>query len=191
LRYLPFTKAAIKNDNAQVFDAEADRKFNASFTKGLRAYHKHLDKIAVRLGPTAHKFFRFGFAETGLHDGLLLSFSLGDRLASKEHPSKLRFGKGKSVVRIEVLNHEQNAVHVFECKRLHKVIVDIPSVDPLWFTPGGTVGQIYSYEIVALSAELLQLEWLLDSGGTITIDFEKLIYRRKNAKSQNARLRAR
>jgi hypothetical protein len=68
----------------------------------------------------------------------------------------------------------------FEFRTLRKVIVDIPSKEPLWFEAGQTLGHIYSCEIVAVSPKYLRIEWLLDSGGTIVIEFEKLLYRSKS-----------
>jgi hypothetical protein len=178
MRYFPNNKAAIKNDNARKYDAEADKKFLAAFKRGIRAYHNHLDKIAGRLGPGAYRFFRFGFEEAGLHDGFLLDFSMGDAIDSVEKAlSKLRFGSGKSIIRMRVLSYMQDTEHTFEFGKLRRVLVDIPSTEPLWFKVGGTLGQIYSYEIVAASPKYLRIEWLLDSGGTILIEFEKLHYR--------------
>jgi hypothetical protein len=180
VRYFSFMKAAVKNDNSANFDEEFDRKYNATFTRGLRAYRKHLDKIASRLGPGAYEFFRFGFAETGLHDGFVLSLSMGDAVGfSEEQYKRLRFGKGKSIVELRILSYAKDFLHTFVYHRLRKVVVDIPSADPLFFEAGRTLGQVYSYEMLAVSEKYLKNEWLLDSGGTITIEFEKLIYKRK------------
>lgn len=109
MRYFPFTKASHRNDNARKYDAEADKKYEAAFRRGIRAYHKHLDKIAERLGRGAYHFFRFGFAETGLHDGFMLCFSMGDAIDSttKALP-KMRFGSGKSILRMRVLSYRQD-----------------------------------------------------------------------------------
>ena len=173
-------KAAIKNDHAPVFDTQADKKLTAAYFRGLSAYYRHLDSIKARLGQRAYKFFRFGSEETGLHDGFLMSLNMGDGVGlGQQHLPKLRFRNRKSVVHMQVLNYERDVLHVFEFKKLRKVVVDIPSAEPLWFKAGETLGQIYTYEIVAASPKYLRNEWLLDSGGTITIEFEKLIYRCK------------
>jgi len=188
VRYFPVVKEVIKNDNAPVFDETADKKFTAAYFRGLRAYYKHLDSIKARLGRGAYNFFRFGSEDTGLHDGFLLSLNMGDGLGvTQQRFPKLRFGNEKSVVQMQVLNYKRDTLHSFEFKKLRKVVVDIPSEDPLWFTAGKTLGQIYTYEIVAASPKYLRNEWLLDSGGTITIEFEKLIYRRKPLMVKNRR----
>jgi hypothetical protein len=180
MRYFPHVKAEVLNDNAQKFDASAARKFSAATSRGLRNYHRHLETIAHRLEAKAYRFFRFGFAETGLHDGLLLSLSIGDAIGwPEERISKLQFGKGKSIVEMQVLNYERDTLHSFRFRKLKKVVFDVPSATPLWFKPGRTLGHIYSYEIVSVSPKYLRTEWLLDSGGTIIVEFEKLDYHRK------------
>jgi hypothetical protein len=148
--------------------------------RSWRAYWAHLDKIADRLGPKAYKQFRFETDQTSLHDAFLLSMSFGDLVSgdSKAY-ARLRFAHGPSTVLMQLLNYEKSTLHIFEFKRPRKLVVDAPSSVPLYFRPGTTLGQIYHYEICAVSPELLQIEWLLDSGGVIQIHFEKLIYRTK------------
>jgi hypothetical protein len=187
LRYFPFIKSAIKNDNAANFDVKSDKKYTAAFNRGLRAYNTHLDKIAERLGPRAYRFFRYGFAETGLHDGFLVGFTFGDGIGLREEQlERLRFGRGPSIGQLQILSYAHDALHTFVFKKPRTVTVDIPSADPLFFGEGTTLGQIYSYEVVAVSPRYLRNEWLLDSGGTITVEFEKLYYRRQKLKIKNA-----
>jgi hypothetical protein len=50
------------------------------FLKSQKSYHRQLDKLENRLPRNAWKFFKLGFAETSLHDGVPLSLSLGDGL---------------------------------------------------------------------------------------------------------------
>src|SRR5262245_60959218 len=119
MRYFRYTKAAIRNDHARVFDAKADRAYTAAFLRGLRAYQKHLARSADRLEPAAYNFFRFGFAETGLHDGFILSLSMGDAVKATEGRfPPLRFGQSRSVVRMHVLSYAKNMLHSFEFKKL-------------------------------------------------------------------------
>jgi hypothetical protein len=183
LRYFN-TKEVVKLDIAEVQDLVANKKWHAASSRALRHYYKHLDKIVGRLQPAAYDFFKFGFGETGLHDGFLLSLNMGDGIGlSEQQISRLRFGQGKSVVEMRILNYEHTLLHVFTFKGLRKVIVDIPSSDPLYYRKGQTsLGQIYSYELVAASPKYLRIEWLLDSGGTIVIEFEKLVYQCKKVK---------
>jgi hypothetical protein len=151
--------------------------------RSWRRYWSHLDKIADRLGAKAYNFFRFGANETGLHDGYLLSFNLGDSiLLSEASYPKLRFSRGPSKVAMTILNFEKTRLYQFVFSGPRKVVVDIPSADPLFFEEGKTLGQIYHYEICSIAPRYLSVEWLLDSGGTILIEFEKLSYSCKHIK---------
>jgi hypothetical protein len=183
LRYFD-TKEGVKLEIAKVPDLVAEKKWHAASIRALRFYYKHLDKIAGRLQPAAYNFFKFGFGETGLHDGFLLNLNMGDGIGrSEQQISRLKFGQGKSVVEMRILNYEHTLLHVFTFKGLRKVIVDTPSSEPLYYKKGQTsLGQIYAYELVAASPRYLRNEWLLDSGGTIVIEFEKLLYQYKKVK---------
>lgn len=167
-------------------DLKAEKVWQASWWK----YWSHLDGIADRLGPNAYKFFRFGANETGLHDGYLLSFTFGDSIDSSESSyPKLRFGKGPTTVAITVLNYEKSKLHQFIFKGPRRVLVDTPSADPLYFGEGKTLGHINHYEVAAISPKYLSVEWLLDSGGTILIECEKLMYSSKRVKIADTKKR--
>jgi hypothetical protein len=182
LRYFESTKDVIIYQNSASADPEMVKKQDREFLRNLRLYHKHLERIADRLGPGAHKFFRWGFAETGLHDGFLLSLNMGDAVSRAEGDySRLDFDNSRSIVQLRALSYEKDLLHTFTFKGLRKVMVDIPSGKPLWFTPGKTLGQIYSYEATAVSSKYLRCEWLLDSGGTIAVEFQKVMYRCEKA----------
>jgi len=192
MRYFESTKDAIIYEHSANADPEVIKKQDREFLRKLRLYYKHLDKIADRLGPGAYKFFRWGFAETGLHDGYLLSLSMGDAVHQAEDDyHRLSFDNSKSIVQLRALSYEKDLLHTFTFKGLRKVVVDIPSGKPLWFTPGKTLGQIYLYEVSAASSKYLRCEWLLDSGGTIAVEFQKLIYRCGKVSKMKERARGR
>lgn len=192
MRYFETTKDAIIYEHSANADPEVVKKHDREFLRKLRLYYQHLDKIADRLGPGAYKFFRWGWAETCLHDGFLLSFSMGDAVAQAENDyNRLRFDNSKSIVQLRALSYEKELLHTFTFKGLRKVMVDIPSGKPLWFSPAKTLGQIYSYEVSAASSKYLRCEWLLDSGGTITVEFQKLMYRCEKASKMKGRTRPR
>ena len=160
-------------------DLEAEKAWQLSW----RRYWSHLDKIVERLGLKAYKLFRFGTEETGLRDGYLLSLNLGDSIdLSEKSFSRLRFGRGPSTVAMTILNYEKTRLHHFVFKSPRKVVIDIPSADPFDFKEGDPLGQIYFYEISSATPKYLTVEWLLDSGGTILIEFERLHYSCKRVK---------
>jgi hypothetical protein len=169
------------NDDTEVpaWDLQLEEAWQLSW----RSYWSHLDEIAERLGPRAYNFFRFGTNEKGLHDGFLLSLNLGDSIALSEASySRLSFGRGPSKIAMTILDFQKTGLYMFEFKGPRKVVIDIPSDDPLYYKEGKTLGQIYHYEIASVSPKYLSIEWLLDSGGTIQIEFEKLVYGRKRVR---------
>jgi hypothetical protein len=88
-----------------------------------------------------------------------------------------------------ILNYEKTRLYCFTFKGPRKVVVDIPSADPLYFEEGKTLGQIYQYEICSVDPRYLSAEWLLDSGGTILIEFEKLTYNSKRIRVPHGKSR--
>jgi hypothetical protein len=170
----------MKADNAQEPDLDVLRGLNIALVRSWQEYCKHLEEIVDRIPPKAYEVFRTENEKLDLHDGYLLSLSIGDCLdESPNSMARLRFGRGPSKIEMKILNYEKNLLHNFVFKSPRKVIVDIPSAEPIWFQEGTTLGQIYTYELTAQSPQTLSAEWLLDSGGTIQIEFEKLIYNRK------------
>lgn len=142
--------------------------------RAVARYHKYLETIADRLGPKAYKFFRYGFAETGLHDAYLLSCNFGDALGGSAADARgLRFNRNRSKIEMKMLTDRKDRLHQFVFKGIHKLVVDIPSGRTMDYREG-CLGLIYSYEVVAASSKYLRCEWLLDSGGTIVIESEKI-----------------
>ena len=153
MRFFKEIKASIKADNSSDPDVALIKKFDRASLREWKRYYGYLDKIAERLGPKAYKFFRFGFAETGLHDAFLLNCCFGDAIdGSNPNFTRLRFGRVRSVFEMKMLTYSKERLHRFTFKGLRKVIVDIPSEEPIWFEKG-KIGQIYSYEVVAVLTE--------------------------------------
>lgn len=188
MRYFPDIKDGIKLDNSSTATTALVRANDAKYLRNLRAYYKHLDKISGRLEKNVYQFFRFGFAEKSLHDGLLVSLSIGDAIGYDDSRIVLspfsRFGHGRGAVEIRIANYERDSLHTFNFSGIKSLSVDIPTADPLWFTPGRSLGTIYTYEIFAASSRYLRCEWLLDSGGTIVVLFERLKYKRRRLAKQ-------
>jgi hypothetical protein len=160
-----------------------DLEMEEAWQRSWRSYWSHLDEIADRLGAKAHEFFRFATNEKSLRAGFVLSLNIGDSIGLDEASySKRRFGEGPSTVALTILNYEKTRLHSFVFKGPRRVLVDTPSGDPLYFNDGKALGQIYLYEICSITPKYLSVEWLLDSGGTILIEFEKLIYHCKSIK---------
>jgi hypothetical protein len=161
-----------------------DREMEQGWQSNWRNYWNHLDEIADRLGPKAYDFFRFCNNDEGLHDGYLLSLNFGDCIALDEAKySRLCFTSSPSSVALTILNYEKTTVYSFLFKAPRRVAVNVPGDDRDYFEEGKTLGQIMMYEIRAISPKYLAVEWLLDSEGTILIEFEKLGFRSKSLRS--------
>ena len=182
MRFFKTTKAHFLADNSNSTPVALIKRYDRALLRNEARYHKYLETIADRLGPRAYKFFQFGFAETGLHDAYLLSCSFGDAIDESEQArAKLRFGSGKSILRMTMLTYGKDWLHHFSFRGLRRVLVDIPS-DVRMHYHEGSLGQIYSYEVVSASPKYLRCEWLLDSGGTIVIESQKIDYSCKRVK---------
>ena len=167
-----------------------DLREEQDWQRKWKSYWRHLDEIADRLGAKAYEFFRFGNNEKSLRAGFILSLNIGDSIGLDEKSyQRPKFWRGPSTVALTILNYEKTKLHSFVFKRPRKVLVDTPSDDPLCFEEGKTLGRIYLYEICSITPKYLSVEWLLDSGGTILIEFEKLTYNCKRAKVPQVRSR--
>lgn len=89
LRYFSYDLIAAANDwNPQTKAGQA--RAEKQFAKAGERYRTALDKLRSRIGRRAWQFFRYGFGPTGLHDGRLVSMSIGDGL------DYIADGKGRS-----------------------------------------------------------------------------------------------
>lgn len=183
MRFFKNAKASWLADNSNDADIALIRKYDRQFLRNSDRYHKYLETIAGRLGPKTYEFFQFGFAETGLHDAYLLSCGFGDALGgTQQELRRLRFGRSKSRVEMRMLTYNKDRLHRFVFKGVGRLIVDIPSEVTMDHREG-CLGQIYTYEVVAVSPKYLLCEWLLDSGGTISIECEKIDHFCKRVKA--------
>ncbi|MGB8261550.1 MAG: hypothetical protein WCE75_14410 [Terracidiphilus sp.] len=137
MRFFKTIKKDYRLDNADEFDLAADLKRVRAQNRSWIRYWKHLDGISARLGPKAYDFFRIGKEEEGLRDAYLLSLNLGDAIDLTESSCRrLRFDREPSIVSLTALNYEKTRLHQFVFKLPRKVVIDIPSSDPLFPRPG-------------------------------------------------------
>ncbi|HEX8735824.1 MAG TPA: hypothetical protein VF721_10900, partial [Pyrinomonadaceae bacterium] len=79
MRYFTYETIAAANDWIEQTESES-KKAEEHFWKLVSQYEQELETIKHRISKPAWNFFRYGFAETGLHDGRLLSFEIGDNM---------------------------------------------------------------------------------------------------------------
>ena len=176
MRYFPEVTPQIALDHAQAADQEASLDSKKASDQSSALYHQHLDTIAGRLGLKAYAFFRHADGDTDLHDGMLASLNIGDAVnGSSAQLARLGFGRGHSVVEMKIANRKRDKMHTFKFRGLQSVVVNIPSSKPRHFETG-QLGHISRYEVVSLDEKYFRMEWLLDGGGTIVIEFERVAY---------------
>jgi len=178
LRYFTYELISAANDWIEQ-SGEDFKQAEKKFRETAEAYKKSLDELKPRLSKPAWEFFRFGFAQTGLHDANLLALRAGDAVYFElDGKQPLRLNKKKASVEIEFLNYEQNLHYLFDAGGVARVKCD------LFVEYGKAFGDLYAYEIAALDEEYLQLGFLFASGATIIVKFRKLIFRKRKIKRE-------
>jgi hypothetical protein len=173
MKYFTYSLIAAANewiDQTEKQAAASEKLFWSTAEK----YNDELDTLRPRVSKKAWEFFRYGFERHGLHDGRLLSLCTGDGLNyAGDGRSPFLLNRQRAGARIELLNREQDFHYTFEFKGLNRVICDLFEGDP-----GGSIGDLFIYELTAVDAERLQLGFLFASGASIVVRFRKLVFRR-------------
>jgi len=143
------------------------------FERAVKTYHRHLDRRRPKVPAAAWRFFRHRDPENTLHDARLINMTIGDipmRLGSSS--------KGRrpftTRVRLEFLTHAEDQLYVFECSRIH-------SIESNLFVPTRERGldDVYTYELCCAPKQRLTLNFLFVTGATITVQFDRLRFRRR------------
>jgi hypothetical protein len=79
LRYFSYDLIAAGNDWVHQTRADEARALK-KLARLTERYREELDQLTSRIGRRAWQFFRYGYGPTGLHDGRLLSMTVGDGL---------------------------------------------------------------------------------------------------------------
>jgi len=159
--------AAMNSDNKDEI-AKAD----ADWDRNLADYQKQLEQLRPRLSASASRFF----SKVGLHDGTLLSFSLGDALDSTE---EIPISRRKTRVRMKVTSGYNGATYTLNYSGIRHIIVDFPSKNPLFYELGGSFGSWGYDELTDAGDGFFRHEILFGSGATITIEFQWFKYERQ------------
>ncbi len=158
-------------------DEEAEQA-DAEWKVNLAEYEKQLELLRPRLSVNASKFF----GKIHLHDGTLLSFSVGDAIDSKE---EIPLKKRKTKVRIVATSIDNNATYILNYSGLRHVNVDFPSDDPLFWELGDSFGDWGYDELTDAGDGFFRHEVLFASGATIAIEFRHFKYNRLPKKKSN------
>ena len=143
-----------------------------SADENLVRYAQRLDALRPRLKERNYRFFK-----SGLHDGRLVAFCVGDGLHIDLDGAKSVSLRDfyRTTVNIKVLNAEFDAIYNLKYQNVSKSVFDFPSEEPLW---GNNIDDWGYDELSEVNEKVLRHEVLFSSGATILIEFEKFSYRR-------------
>src|SRR6266508_1038944 len=112
--------AALNSD-----DKDERSRADAEWDRNRAQYQAQFEQLKLRLSPAASRFF----GKVSLHDGTLLSLSVGDALDSTE---EIPLNKRKTRIRIRVTSIDNCATYTLNYSGIRQVIVDFPSATPLF-----------------------------------------------------------
>lgn len=171
MKYLTYELIAAANG----WNADSNEEYGVpeagggeEFERAVDAYRRELDSIKSRISTPAFKFFRYGRGETGIHDGRLISMSIGDGVTKRD--SRFSGVRNSTEAIITVINFEEDREHVFRLKGVSGANLALV---------GSQFGDIYLCELTAVDDDKLKLSFLFADGHEIGVEFRKLIYRLK------------
>jgi hypothetical protein len=142
----------------------------------LKQYHRSLQDLKPRISRQAWNFFENGYGRWGLHDGRLISLSIGDGLDYRlDGNVPFRINHQRTTARVKFLNYEQDLFYTFDLRGISRVRSDLMKCE----ARNWDLGDLFTYEIVAVDENLLQLGFPFASGASIGAQFKKLIFRKK------------
>lgn len=161
-----------------------DKKINdwalKSSTENFKIYEEQLEALKGRLNKRNWTFFK-----SGLHEGRLISFNVGEGLhldLASSRPLTLR-DFNRTTVTMQVVDCWFKAIYDLKYEKVSKTVFDFPSDEPLF---GGESIDDWGYdEISAVDDKTLRHEVLFSAGTTILIEFAKFSY--KKAKFEGSR----
>jgi hypothetical protein len=180
MRY--FTPELVAKANNWVEQSEAEwRSAQTQFWATADRYIWQLDGLKSRISRPAWKFFRYGYAETGLHDATLLTLSVGDAPggAPGNLPSLSPMWR-KAAARVELLNYEKSLHYTFGMRGLKHFSADMFPFPDQWNR--GIIDDLNTYELTGAETGELEFGLLFVSGATAVFRFERLLFRRQRLK---------
>jgi hypothetical protein len=116
MKYFTYDLLAAANDWTVQSEEERGRA-EAEWAKAVKNYFRDLEKLKTRVSAPALDFFQNGGGESGLHDGRLISASVGDGL---DYPadgiSPFYLCRRTMTARLEFLNYEQDRLYTFDLR---------------------------------------------------------------------------
>lgn len=175
MKYFTYDLVAAANDwieQTEQARLEADQRFSQAELQ----YHRSLGELKTRISRQAWSFFESGSGRWGLHDGRLISLCVGDALEyGPDGASPFCVNHQRTVARVVFVNHERDLLYTFELRQISSMRTDLKRSEP----PNRCLGDLFTYEIISVDKDLMQLGFLFAAGGSIVAQFKKLIFRRQ------------
>ena len=149
--------------------ANAPAKARASQDRwmlNLESYRVQLKALQPRLTPGIYRFF----TQTSLHDGRLVSLSVGDQVHGRSGNS--RWSEPFAV--IDAVDAYQKRHHILNYRGIRRLAFDYPSNEPLFHMTCGPIGDWGYDELTAAEDNFLRHEILFSSGTTLLIEFQEI-----------------
>ena len=183
MKYFTYELIAAANDWTE--QSEAMRlNANQRFSEVEKQYHSSLEELRPRISRQAWHFFANGHGRWGLHDGRLISLSIGDGLDYRpDGTAPFRVNHQRTVARIVFLNYEQHLLYTFDLRGVSRMHNDLLRCE---WVANWCLGDLYTYEISVVDKKQLQLGFLFASGAEIDAQFTKLIFSRQRIKREYA-----
>jgi len=180
MKFFTYQLVASANDWIQQTEEE-QLQSEKLFWAAAEAYERQLEGLRSRVSGPAWDFFRHGFGHDGLHDARLVLLSVGDGIyLVSDGSSSLSTNRRVATAKVEFLNREQDLHYTFDMRGVSRLQCDLFGEG----TPhAGNIGDLYTYELTSTDDENLELGLLFASGATVTVQFRRLVFRKRRIKS--------
>ncbi|MGA7447462.1 MAG: hypothetical protein WBQ43_05680 [Terriglobales bacterium] len=142
-------------------------EYNANWQIAYDQYQQQLMELRQRVGAEAYRFF----AEADLHDGALVRLELeGGSARNYSHP-----------VSAKLIASEASNDFLWEIsyRSLRHVLIDHPSQNPLFYSPGEGFGDWGYHELSDAGDGFLRHEILFATGSVIAFEFKEFSVKRQ------------
>lgn len=175
MKYFTYERIEAANDWIEQSESKHE-KAKEDFRKAGKLYFEELESIKQRVSKPAWEFFRYGFAEYGLHDARLLSFNIGDNEVYSAAKSAFERKRGTSA-KIHFLSQTRKYYYTFDLRGVKSSKLDISIDEDLYEK---NIGDLFAYELTEFDSEFLQLGFFFASGAEINVIFRKLVFKRQS-----------
>lgn len=171
-----------------------------SYARNLRAVHeqnaawveywKHLEDLRCRISPELFDLLRYS-DKAGLPYSRLMEFSVTDYPLGSTATSTGRRRRPRPQAILLLQTEDGRVERRLTFRQISKLTVDFPTDQPfgsypmlgngalgeMAFDPERAFGTLYFCELVAIDDQALSFELLLDTGGTILVQFKNVSYK--------------